>query len=288
MKAYFYLISIFQTLINLLLVIFYNLKSFGFINFKSNDNSEIYLLANGPSLKDNLKSNSFLEKIKTKNIMVFNNFISSKYYEVIKPKFYVLIDNGIFLENQSDRIEQLKIEITKHMIKKTSWNLNLVIPRRFKNSKIIKNIKSNKNIKIIDFAHKPVIGGVEKLNKFFFNFDLAHPHFQNVLIAGIFISLKINFKKIIIFGADHSWHESFSLSSDNKLYLADKHFYSQNKNDRIKKTIYNNEESKMHVEFENIARVFKTYHLINSYAADSNIEILNLSTKTWIDAFKRK
>ena len=82
--------------------------------------------------------------------------------------------------------------------------------------------------------------------------------------------------------------ESSETFSDNKLFLADKHFYSQNKNDRIKKTIYNNEESKMHVEFENIARVFKTYHLINSYAADSNIEILNLSTKTWIDAFKRK
>ena len=40
-------------------------------------------------------------------------------------------------------------------------------------------------------------------------------------------------------------------------------------------------------QFDDLSRVFRTYHQIQNYASKNGVEIINKSSKTWIDAFKR-
>ena len=96
----------------------------------------------------------------------------------------------------------------------------------------------------------------------------------------------MSFKKIYIFGADHSWHQSIYLDKNNKLMRNDGHFYSNKKtNTAITEDGVNYQ--KIHDHFFSFSRVFRLYHTINQFDKEINIKIINLSSISWIDAFDK-
>ena len=51
------------------------------------------------------------------------------------------------------------------------------------------------------------------------------PRSHNVLIPTIMIALQLDFKKILLAGADHNWLKDIYVSADNRVFLTQKHFY---------------------------------------------------------------
>lgn len=289
LKYYYIIIQLFETILNILIVSILNVRYlFQKTRYPKRKFDSIQVLGNGPSLKNDIRK--ILAKRENAAVMVVNTFATTDLFEQLKPEYYVLVDPAFFSPPKKERIKKVQETTTNALIEKTKWELNLFVPYSAKKSALINEIKNgNEFIKVIYYKNIPVIGGFQKVNTFLFRNKLANPLFQNVLIAGLFISLKMYFKKIILWGADHSWHENFKLSDENFIYTPDKHFFDNPS--EIKYFIHTHSDGspkKVHEEFFIAARAFSIYHSIAHFSETINSKVINLSSKTWIDAFQRK
>lgn len=289
LKYYYKITQLIETILNILIVFVFNIKYiFKKTCFPVKKVDSIQILGNGPSLKDDIPK--VLEMRENSAVMVVNSFAATELYEQLKPEYYVIVDPAFFSPPKKERIQKIQETTSNALIEKTKWEMNLFVPYSSKKSVFIEIIKKeNKLIKIIFFKNIPVIGGSNKLNSSFFKYSLANPLFQNVLIAGLFTSLKMQFKTIILWGADHSWHENFVLGKNNHVYTPDKHFYESGETSTS--VIHCKSDGtplKVHEEFFILSRAFKIYHSLQFFANKKQIKIVNHSSKTWIDAFIRE
>jgi hypothetical protein len=118
---------------------------------------------------------------------------------------------------------------------------------------------------------------------------LAMPFCQNVLVAALYMTLRLNYKKIIIVGADHSWHQSLLLDDNNLVCMNNRHFYDQETSlspwskDGTVDNIWSMGEL-----FHALAKMFEGYEEIEKYSLYRNAKIYNASSMTFIDAFQRR
>ena len=277
---------------------------------------ECVILGNGPSLKDSFDED--ISFIKNKKKVCVNSFAESKYYAELKPEFYILADplfwdkdyKSIFDsiskidslgENSSSetlgninaykKLKLVKDNLFKSLVEKTKWRLNLFVPLHSKPSKVFEDLATrNNNINVIYYSAIPINFKLSFFRHISYTLNIGMPTPQNVLIAAIFLALKINFKKIYLIGADHSWHEDLVLDENNILCLKDKHFYNQNE---IKLTplvgdIKNGTITKMHEQYYALYLTFRSHMFCESYSKKLNSLIANYSKKTYIDAYERK
>lgn len=289
LRIYIKLINYIETLINIIIVISFSYKRIHLNqnkDYERNNSSIVHILGNGPSL---IKDLSIIKSTINNNtsIMAVNSFACTNLYEEIKPNLYIIVDSAYFRKSNNDRITNIQKKITISLLEKTKWPLTLFLPNLASKTEIVRKLQENKNIKISYFQNIPVIGGNYKLNNFFFKYNLANPMYQNVLIAAIFTCIKLSFQRIVIWGADHSWHESYTLGKDNIIYTPDRHFY----NDQNYSFAHLNNKGipiKVYEEFETLARTFRIYHSLESFSKKNKCTIKNMSNKTWIDAFDRE
>jgi hypothetical protein len=269
--------NIAQTILSVIAVL---VKSdFGIFNTKSQSQSEpCLILANGPSLKFTLFK---IEKLGFKGqVMCVNQFSSSDYFEKIKPPFYVLLDPAF-----TDIEHEAANRAIDNLIKKTEWPLQLLMPASFKkNNSFQERITKNKNLKAIYFNYT-IAKGFDFITFWLYRKNLAMPQSQNVLMAAIFSSILIGFKKVYISGADHSWHEGYNLSESGELSYIDTHFYGEKQFELgyfVKKN-----ESFLAQQFISLHKVFKGYEIINKFAKVLGAKIFNVSEKSYIDVFEK-
>jgi hypothetical protein len=115
------------------------------------------------------------------------------------------------------------------------------------------------------------------------------PKAQNVLIAALFVAINMSYKKIYLFGADHSWHETIELNSKNIVCFRDAHFYDNDDAHLIPfyKGYANQDTFTMQELFDAFATMFRGYDMLQVYARSLGCKIYNLSSKTFVDAFER-
>lgn len=288
---YFKLIQVIESLINLILVLVYIVIRFvnGQHIVKNNRfNQLINILGNGPSLKQD-EPKIIEQTSKSGNfVMVVNMFATTELFEKIKPNFYIIADMAFFQKTKSGRIEFQKEKLFSDLEKKTSWSMDLMIPRSAKNSNVLNKLKNNKLIRFSYYNNYPIMGGFQNLNNLFFKFNLANPLYQNVLIAAIFSSMKLGFKNIYLWGADHSWHEGFKINNDNQISTLDLHFYDEKQTNGFVHCKHDGTQINVFEEFSMLSRTFQVYHCIEKYAKTVGVKIINRSYISWIDAFEKK
>jgi hypothetical protein len=96
----------------------------------------------------------------------------------------------------------------------------------------------------------------------------------------------MNFKKIFIFGADHSWHEEIKVDYSNKVTVNHEHFYDKGEY-RLPMYKLDGEEYYIHDVFRKLYLAFKGYFVLRDYAKSLNAEIFNASIRSYIDAFPK-
>ena len=113
---------------------------------------------------------------------------------------------------------------------------------------------------------------------------------QNILIAAIAGAIRLGYKKIYVVGADHSWHEDFILNNDNILGINDRHFYDNDNTAAVifKPLIADYETAKLtsvSAQFYAQFLIFQSHELLQDYARSVGVEVLNMSEKSYIDAY---
>lgn len=269
-----------NTVISLLKII--TRSRFGVQLPKANSDTCI-VLGNGPSLQSSLEKHSaFLKK---HSLLCVNSFSITEHYSELQPAYYVILDPG-FWHGESDII----VNSIEAIRTKTTWKLNLLLPPFAKGSKRITELeKQNPNIHILYFNYT-TFKGFPSIANFLYKKNLAIIQSQNVLVASIFLSINMNFKKTIVVGADHTWHQNLHLDDQNMLNIKDVHFYDDKEHVSyrpFKKGVHLDDTFKVHEIFETWSKAFYGYIALEEYATFKKCKVVNASEVTFIDAFER-
>lgn len=242
------------------------------------------VLGNGPSL--NQSFHNHFDFFKKYSLICVNNFSITDEYIQLKPRYYVMLDPGLWSGVGASENNTINCIQTK-----TTWELYLLVPHIAKSSILFQQLeKANANVKVTYFNYT-VFKGFKNIAHVFYKMNLAMPQSQNVLVATLFLSINIGFKKVYLVGADHSWHEHLHVNNENVVCV--KHIY-----------FYNGEENIAHVPFYKGAhrrnevftmdeilavwsKAFYGYIALNKYAESCNCQVFNASEISYIDAFKR-
>lgn len=241
------------------------------------------VLGNGPSLKTSLKNHpAFFKK---HPLVCVNSYATTEEYTLLKPHYYVVFDSGWWMSDGKAVLDSIEAMRTR-----TTWPLELFVPRiASKSNRFTELCAANKNIKL-NYFNYTVFEGFTSIAHLLYNKNLAMPQSQNVLVASIFLSINMGFKKIMIVGADHSWHQTIHLDNTNTLCIKDIHFYEEKEKvnyQPYKKGLHINENFKMHEILGAWSKAFYGYIALENYAKYKNCKIYNASEVTFIDAFEQ-
>lgn len=247
---------------------------------KINHNNKIHILGNGPSLQEVDLNNL------DGDLMAVNNFALTDRFEACKPKYYILNAPEYWINDVDQEYLELREAILRAFEAKTFWPMILYLPFGAKKSAFCTHIEQIRNIEVRFYNTTPV-EGYSWFTFRIFDAKLGMPRPHNILIPAIMTSLWMGYKKIFIYGADHSWLSEIFVGENNNVYLTQKHFYDTQtaKPDVMKKLGKN--QRRLHEVLEKFYLTFKGYHEIEKYAINKKCYIVNLTPKSFIDAFNR-
>ena len=276
-----FLMTFFETMFSLSLVLIYSRKvSLGHVAQRN----KIFILGNGPSLKDDLKGVIALSAREEIDVCAVNDFAFSDVFFDIRPSIYVLADPGYWADNVGEDLSVRRARLLEIFSERVTWPMQVMLPIDARKSSIFNNLISG--AVTYSFYNRTPLSGFKWLIFRFFDLGVGMPPPYNVLIAAITLSLLKGYKQVFILGADHSWHEELSVATGKKVQVAQKHFYD---NKVEQKPVYKEAGETFTIGdlFIRWGKVFKMYETLYLYAKHKNSQVYNLSSKTYIDAFPR-
>jgi len=245
----------------------------------------VIILGNGPSLKSTIEVNR--EIFLSNELLCVNHFALTDYYTEFKPKYYVTIAFDLFLDDVMPHFVEASNKLFNAIADKTNWKMKYFTTQEAKKHLRWQKILSrNKNIEIIYINLTPV-EGFKKFMFRQFNKATGMPRPHNVMVPAIFTALQLSTKKIILVGSDHSWLQELHVDENNKTLFYNEHFYDKEK--QVKQFDYSGKYyMKLHEILATMSCAFESYHILLKYANYKNIEIINCTPVSYIDAFERK
>ncbi|MCK5820706.1 MAG: hypothetical protein KAH17_02425 [Bacteroidales bacterium] len=251
------------------------------------NNKELVILGNGPSLKESLVNQKKL--LEDKELMAVNLFVLSDEFVHLRPQNYVLLDIGFFKSNTIPRVREVTERIIEGFLSKTDWEMNIFLPKEGRGSKLhLKLENSDKKFNFV-FFNRTNVEGLEGFRHWAYRVNLGMPKPQNVLVGCLMLGICMKYSQVYILGADHSWLENIRISDNNTLISVEKHFYDKDTKGKPTKKEHPDtlESAKLHDYLYDLARTFSSYHLIREFADSQGVKVWNASEVSYIDAFDR-
>lgn len=237
----------------------------------------VYLLANGPSLKNELseliEDKTFLESQKC----VVNNFYNSIYFQALKPEYYCIADPAFFKNSTYDYV----FEIINRLV---SWPMNLYIP----NWGLQKTVRIITNSYIAVVPVTPLIyTGYESLRYKYYKSGKGVPSYVNVTIMMEYILLNLGCKDIRLYGVDHSFLADLCVNEKNQLCIIERHFHEKDHLHVVDIHQSNGELWHMKDFIYNKYLTFLEHERMRGYADYLGAKIINCTKQSMIDAYER-
>lgn len=248
----------------------------------------LMVLANGPSLKDSLKSIIENKEYLDHDIATVNFMTNDDRFYIMKPCYHVISD-GMFYKNptQQDRVQEFFFNLNT----KVDWPLTLFAAYEFCKDKKWRARIKNENIKIIPLHTQtpPWNGG--RLTMFLAKRGLLGANFGSVLHHAINVGLMSGYKHVDIYGADHTFFDGLCVNGQNVVCKKTTHFYD-NKPEEVK-PVFQTWSGKdvpytMSAFLHEYWRVFKGHEILRAVADKLDIEIINKTPISMIDCYKRE
>lgn len=245
----------------------------------SPQNNAIFILANGPSLKDDIAP--YTTELSQCHTLMMNHSVTQNIHRDIRPKYHILLDSVYFVGDtynimaQSD-YERVSKEVQElyYSFEQLSYPIELLVPNIWKDKIRIKNpLITLQTFGIAKFR------GFDFISRLLFSKAIALPSYCNVLIPSIICCIAMGYKKIYLLGCDHDWFKGYFVDSRNRLYIDYKHFYEEQQTESNFAKI--NLPDILSVD----AEILQSYHTIQR--TFNNISIYNLSSNSAIQVFPR-
>jgi hypothetical protein len=243
------------------------------------------ILANGPSLKKELSKLNSADEFKSVDFFVLNYFANQDIFFQIKPKHYSFVDPMFFVETH--RIGEVQ-KLFSVLEQKVNWNLSVYVPASRYKSFISHSKITNKHINIIK-VNNTIYQGFDRYRNYFYKLGLAMPEPGTVANLAIFVALNKKYKKIKLYGVDHTFFDSLYVNKNNQLCNRQLHFYRENSVElKPILRIDNGETYKISGYLESVRIMFQSHDYLNEYSNYLAIEILNCTKNSMIDSYDRK
>ncbi len=245
-----------------------------------NNNKELWILGNGPSLATQLQEH--LDEFLQHDIMCVNHVATAEQFKQLKPKYYVLMDPGFFnQQGLSNEIKDKVKETYDAIHDKVDWHMYFILPVQARVNQIFINYISQNPMVHIRYISTMKFYGYSWLRAILLDKQYCSFGSINVLIPGLYAAIQMGYKNIVLFGAEHSWHNQLYITDNNRVAMMDPHFYGQNEHCRIL------EDEDIGDVFACMSEAFKSYKELDFYAQKKDICIENATPGSYIDAFRR-
>jgi hypothetical protein len=114
------------------------------------------------------------------------------------------------------------------------------------------------------------------------------PRVQNVLVAAIYVGICLNYKRIDLFGVEHSWLKYLSVNSMNEVCLTNHHFYDKESVTTKTWREIQNQDARLCDVLRMYANMFEAYFVLQEFALKMKTQVFNMTENSFIDAFKRQ
>ena len=270
-KSYEFLEKSIQSIISLLSI--FLLSSFSiarrFKRTSSNQkNDTCYILGNGPSLKTELDEN--IELFCNNDVIVVNTMCNSSVYKVIKPKFYILLDHIVWDSQWSH------YKFVVDGLLNTDWEMTLFLPQHCP-KEYYTIFNANPKLKIVFFNATRIVG-FSNISFPLYKRGLGIPYSRNVLTPAIMCALNYGYKRILLYGANHSWTKDLIADENNRIYIKDNHFYE----DEVKRYLPVGMYRKYLLQHY---LTFLSHSIMNKYAKYRGAKIINKTKFSYIEDY---
>lgn len=232
------------------------------------------VLATGPSLKSAI-TNGELPSAEV-DYFVVNLFCQSDYFQIIKPRFYFIVDGAFF--SPTDERGQNLVNQLANKLNKVDWEMYLVVSSGAPNDGILKNI-TNSNVKILKM-NSTTIEGYNTFRNMMYKLQLGMPRCQTVTNFALSAGITMKYNKILLYGADHSWTRDLFVDDDNVVCYGDRHVYNTNL------TVIKHKRTMAEI-LSDFSKMFATHEIIRQYADTENVKIINMTKGSFVDAYDR-
>ena len=243
------------------------------------DNFAIRVLGTGPSLTPELTELRERGELDSLPLFAMNFFADSDLFIELKPTRYCLADPAFYKDiYMPERVHKL-FDILNTRV---NWEMKVYVPNvsideaqsRIKNPKILII-----PISILRFE------GFESLRNKFYKKGTAVPSFVNVLIMIEYISINEGFKRIYLYGADHTFLNNLMVDDDNILKVEDTHFYGT---ERVLANVHEDGTPWRVAEFiYDKYLTFIEHDVMRNYADYMGVDIINCTRHSMIDSYTR-
>jgi len=243
------------------------------------------VLGNGPSLTCDISAVHDISQYA--DIACVNDFAITTLYDAIRPQYYIFADPCWWEEKSPENIISRREAVFSAITKCTIWQLSIFVP--YEAAKYFSHIFLPSSYINLRYFNTDSCSDNSIIAHPIYDIGLAMPFCQNVLVAALFLVLRLDYKLIVLLGADHSWHESLALDVNNRVCMKNQHFYDKESTlttwskDGTDENIWSMSEL-----FHALGRMFEGYSMLEKYAHHLNAKIYNASSVTFIDAFQRR
>ena len=243
------------------------------------------ILGNGPSLAEDLPRLIARGEHTAKDVMAVNYFALDERFGTVRPAYYVLSDPMFFRDSVCrDRVA----ELYRTLAEKVTWPMNLYVqyynPERFDYRAAL----PNSNIRIVRF-HTQMYRGFRSLEFWLFRRGLGSANFGTVVQVGEYVALLLGYKRIELYGVDHTLLDGLCVDDGNRLCRIDRHYYD-GAEAAAPQPIY---KKVPHVPYTmadylaEVAELFRGHEVLRDYAAALGARIVNRTRGSMIDAYER-
>ena len=245
----------------------------------------VVILGNGPSLAEDLPRLIARGEHTAKDVMAVNYFALDERFGTVRPAYYVLSDPMFFRDSVCrDRVA----ELYRTLAEKVTWPMNLYVQYYNPEGFDYRAALPNSNIRIVRF-HTQMYRGFRSLEFWLFRRGLGSANFGTVVQVGEYVALLLGYKRIELYGVDHTLLDGLCVDDGNRLCRIDRH-YCDGAEAAAPQPIY---KKVPHVPYTmadylaEVAELFRGHEVLRDYAAALGARIVNRTRGSMIDAYER-
>ena len=246
---------------------------------------EIVLLANGPSLRDELPELIAREEHLHKDFLAVNYFAEDERFTLVRPKYYVLSDPTFFRRCCDwERVQRLYATLNERV----TWPMTLYVqyynPDRFDYRAAL----PNPQIRIVPF-HSQLYRGFPSLEFFCYRHGWGNGNFGSVIQNGEFIALHLGYRTLHLYGVDHTFFDGFCVDGQNRTCMRRTYFYDAEP--ELKPLLFTASNPPrpytVHAYLAEKCELFRGHEVLARYAKHLGARIINHTRGSLIDAYER-
>lgn len=238
----------------------------------------LIIMANGPSLADNIASAADRGIIGRTASMAVNFAANAPEFALLHPSCYMLADPHFFNSTEPN------VEALWRNLASCGHKMTLFVPRTQMRA-ASQRLGAAPAITLRPFNFVG-IEGFAGFRRAVYRRALGMPRPRNVLIPSIMTGIAMGYKKIVLLGADHSWMRTLSVSDDNEVVSVQPHFYKEEAREE-QRVRHDYRGYRLHDIVGSFAVAFRSYHDIAAFARAEGVDIVNATPGSFIDAFRR-